>query len=303
MLTRSQKRVLLIIPVVLSLLLVACGAGSSSSKGNITIGSKNDADSQLLASFYGLLLSKHGYNVTYKLALGQSPVVFSAIQSGAIQMYPEFTGDGLFILQSKNQSVTFTTDAQQVFSQVKSGYESQFKLTWLDPAYNLNDSYAICTSQQEASTLHATSLADLAPVANTLVISTQQDGVDAAIKPVQQAYGYTFKSQIQQNETLGYDTVLSGQAQLNVCYTTDPLILSKNFVVLKDPKNVFPIYNPAPLVRDDFFSKHSDIQGILQPLESKLTTDEIVQLIKKVSQDHQPVQQVAQQFLQQQGLL
>ncbi|HKD76759.1 MAG TPA: glycine betaine ABC transporter substrate-binding protein, partial [Ktedonobacterales bacterium] len=124
MLTRSQKRVLLIIPLVLSLLLAACGAGSSTSKGNITIGSKNDADSQLLGQFYGLLLSKHGYNVTYKLALGQSPVVFSAIKSGAIQMYPEFTGDGLFVLQSANQSVTFTTDAQQVFSQVKTGYES-----------------------------------------------------------------------------------------------------------------------------------------------------------------------------------
>ncbi|HKD76832.1 MAG TPA: glycine betaine ABC transporter substrate-binding protein, partial [Ktedonobacterales bacterium] len=111
------------------------------------------------------------------------------------------------------------------------------------------------------------------------------------------------KSQIQQTEPLSFDTVTSGQAQVNVCYTTDPAIKSKNFVILKDTKNVFPIYNPAPLVRDDFYSKHSDIAGILSPLESKLTTDAIIQLIDQVSLDHKPVQEVAQQFLQQQGLL
>ncbi len=68
------------------------GAGIS-----LTIGSKNDPDGQLLAEMYSLLLANQGFKVTTKLALGQTPVLSAAIKSGAVDIYPEFTGTGLSI--------------------------------------------------------------------------------------------------------------------------------------------------------------------------------------------------------------
>ncbi|TMB82234.1 MAG: glycine/betaine ABC transporter substrate-binding protein, partial [Chloroflexi bacterium] len=81
------------------LILAACGSSGSSSGSNtpstsskvpITVGSKLDPEAQLLGEMYVLLLRKDGFTVNPKLALGQTPTVFAALKSGAIDLYPEF---------------------------------------------------------------------------------------------------------------------------------------------------------------------------------------------------------------------
>jgi glycine betaine/choline ABC-type transport system substrate-binding protein len=247
---------------------------------------------------YALLLENAGYTVTQKIPLGQTPVLDAAIKSGAIDIYPEFTGTSLTVYKLPQ-----TSDPQQAYQSVASYYESTFKLTWLNAAYGLNDSYGICTSQANAAKYHLSSLDDLVAQSGKLVLATQDDGVAAAEQPVEKGYNITFKSVVKITEQLSFGAVTKGDADLNVCYTTDPNIVTNNFVVLKDTKNVFPVYNPAPVVRDALLSKSPAIKATLNPLASKLTTDEIVKLIKQVSVDHQQPLAVAKTWLQSQGLL
>ncbi len=276
-------------------------AGSSTSGAkNVkpTIGSKLDVDGQLNAEMYALLLQDKGYSVTTKLGLGQTPVLDQAIKSGSIDIYPEFTGTAITTMKLQP-----TQDAKQAYQEVKAAYEDRFKLTMLDPAYQLNDSYAICTSQDVAKKYSLNTLDDLKPVAGKLSIAAQQDGIDAAVNPVQDGYGLQFAKVVQISEQLSFDAVKKGDVDLNVCYTTDPAILVNNFVVLKDTKNVFPIYNPAPLVRDQVLQQAPDIATTLNALQPHLTTDVMVNLIKQVSIDHKSVEEVARAFLQQEGLI
>lgn len=297
---RGVRAVSIVVLVVVALLgLVACGGDDSDSSAvKLTIGSKLDVDGQLNAQMYALLLEDKGYDVTTKLGLGQTPVLDQAIKSGSIDIYPEFTGTAISTLKLQP-----TQDAQQAYEEVKAAYENQFKLTMLDPAYELNDSYAICTSQDVATQHNLKSLDDLTAIGNTLSVAAQQDGIDAAVNPVQDAYGFTFSKVVQISEQLSFDAVKKGDVDLNVCYTTDPAIVVNNFVVLADSKNVFPIYNPAPLVRDDVLAKTPDIAGTLNALQPHLTTDVILDLIKQVSIDHKSVEDVARAFLQQEGLI
>jgi osmoprotectant transport system permease protein len=133
-------------------------SGSKPGAGiNLTIGSKNDADGQLLAEMYSLLLANQGFNVTTKLMLGQTPVLDAAIKSGQVDIYPEFTGTGLSLGSLPN-----TTDPQQAYTEVKNYYEQQFHITWLAAAFNLNDSYGYCTSKANATKYHLQSIGDLA---------------------------------------------------------------------------------------------------------------------------------------------
>ncbi|HEX8728621.1 MAG TPA: glycine betaine ABC transporter substrate-binding protein [Ktedonobacterales bacterium] len=289
--------------LALALPLAACGtSGSGSGKPGsgvtVVVGSKLDPDGQLLGEMYILLLQNQGFTVTPKLALGQTPVLFNAIKSGAIDIYPEFTGTAATRL-----NVASTQDAQALFNSVKSADESQNHITWLDAAYGLNDSYAICTSQTVSSSKSLTTLDQLTTMGSSLTIASPQDGIDAAVTPVQTGYGFKFKNVTQISEPLGFDAVKQGSADVNVCYTSDPAIVVNNFVVLKDSKNVFPIYNPAPLVRDSVLQKSPSIAATLNALAPKLTTDAQVALIKKVAIDHQSVASVAKTFLQDQGLL
>ncbi|HEV7125821.1 MAG TPA: glycine betaine ABC transporter substrate-binding protein [Ktedonobacterales bacterium] len=302
-LSSAYARRLGVVLLLAVLTLAGCGGGGSGTssqpgKGiSLTIGSKNDPDGQLQAEMYSLLLANQGFSVTTHLALGQTPVLDAAIKSGAVDMYPEFTGTALSLLNLPN-----TTDPHQAYAAVKAAYEQQFHVTWLDPAYNLNDSYGICTSQANATKYNLHSLADLPAAASQLTIAEQQDA-KTILAPVEAAYGITFKGTTQITEPLSFPAVTQGSAQVNECYTTDPNIVTQNFVLLTDSKNAFPVYNPAPIVRDATLAKSSAIASTLNALEPKLTTANTLALIKQIAIDHTSVEQVAKTFLKQQGLL
>jgi glycine betaine/choline ABC-type transport system substrate-binding protein len=194
-------------------------------------------------------------------------------------------------------------DPKAAYNTVADYYSKNLKLTWLDAAYNLNDSYAICTSQENATKFNLHSNADLAAQNGNLKIASQDDGVQAAVDPVKQGYNVNFKEVVSLAEQLSFAAVKNGDVDLMVCYTTDPGIVTNNFVVLTDPKGVFPNYNPAPVVRDDLLSKSPAVKDTLNPLASKLTTADQVALIKQVSLDKKTVHEVAKAYLQQKGLL
>jgi len=294
------------------LTLAGCGGGGSGTTGgtstpkpgagiSLTIGSKNDPDGQLLAWMYSLILTNQGYNVTTKTALGQTPVLDQAIKSGAVDMYPEFTGTGIGVYKLQSSQ-----DAQTLYTTVKNYYETNFKITWLDPAYNLNDSYGLCTSQAIANQYNLKKMSDLSAVAGQLTLGGQQDFTDpqqGVFPPVATAYGLHFKKTVNISEQLGFGAVQKGDIQINECYTTDPAIVVNNFVLLQDDKNAFPLYNPAPIIRDSTLAKSPAIATFLNPLEMHLTTDSQTALIKQVAVDHQKPEDVARAFLKAQGLI
>jgi osmoprotectant transport system substrate-binding protein len=296
---------LLGVVVFLSVLILAgCGGGGSGSTASkpgtgisVIVGSKKDADGQLLASMYALLLQHQGYSVTSKLALGDTTVLDGAIKSGAVDIYPEFNGTALNVYK-----LPTTQDPQRAYTEAKNYYAQHFQLTWLDPALKLNDSYGICTSASNAQKYHLTSLADLSSVASQLTLGLQQDAV-SVYQPVYSAYNIHFKNTTFISEQLSFDAVTHGDIGVNECYTTDPAIVTSNFKLLTDPKNVFPPYNPSPVVRNQLLSKSSAVRTTLNALPSHLTTAKITALIKQVSIDNKDPMAVAQSFLKSERLI
>lgn len=293
------------------LTLAACGTNvnvgtGSGSKGTVTIGSKLDNESQLIAKMYTLLLQKAGYKVNEKAALGNSSIIFQAITSGAIDLYPEFTATGLNKL-----NIPSTYNPQQDYQNVKNGFQKQYNLVWLNPS-PLNDGYDICTSKSESQKLGITTLSQLAPQVSNLTLTSPSDGI-SFIDGLQHTYGFSTKS-FKQTKTvdyaLGFQAVSSGQSQVTVCYGTDATVPQQNFIFLQDDKNGFPAFNPAPVVRSSVLNKYPDIAPTLNKLAPDLTTDVSIQLQEQVAQIHnggassaQAITQVATSFLKSKRLL
>ncbi|HLI87768.1 MAG TPA: glycine betaine ABC transporter substrate-binding protein [Ktedonobacteraceae bacterium] len=316
---RSLRAHLLTIMVVIPLLaLAACGtsgnspssSGSSSSgsasKGPIIVASKLDTESQLIAKMYTLLLQKAGFTVNEKPALGNSTIIFQAIKSGAIDLYPEFTATGLNAL-----NIPSSFDPQKDYQTVKQGFEQQYHITWLDMS-PLNDGYALCTSQQESQKLGITTISQLAPKVSSLILTSPSDGI-AFVDDLKSTYGFTTRS-FKQTQTidyaLGFQAVSSGKSQITVCYTTDGTVKQKNFIFLQDDKNGFPQFHPAPIVRDAVLQKYPQIATTLNPLAPDLTTDVSIQLQDQVASKKaggesvsQAITDVATSFLKSKGLL
>lgn len=300
---------LLGVVLMLSILTLAgCGGGGSGSTSgkpgsgiSLTVGSKKDADGRLLAEMYVLLLEKQGFTVNPKLGLGDNKVLDQAIKSKNVDIYPDFNGTAL-----GNYGLPATSDPQKAYQEARDYYEQNFKITWLDPALQLNDSYGICTSQSVASKYSLKTLDDLAKVANQLTLAGQVDFTDpktGVFPPVAKAYAINFKNTKTLDESLGFAAVTSGQVDVNECYTTDPHIVTNNFILLQDSKSAFPAYNPSPLVRDEVLQKSPVIKDTLNALATHLTTDKITKLIKEVTLDGKSEKSVATEFLTSEGLL
>jgi len=308
-------KLLLLFALVPMLILSACGSSGSSSNSSgtttptkvpITVGSKLDTEAQLLGEMYVLLLQKAGYTVNSKLALGQTPVVFDALKSGAIDLYPEFTGTGLNILGVKS---AYNPDKD--YQTVKNGFEQQYHITWLDQA-PLNDGYALCTSKAESQKLGVTTLSQLAPKVPQLTLATQSDGV-TFFDNLESIYGFktaSFKSVKKVDYAIGFQAVKSGSADVTECYTTDGSVTTQGFIFLDDDKHGFTEFHPAPIVRDSILQSDPGIAAALNPLAPDLTTQVSIDLQAQVTQKKasgesvsQAVKEVATSFLQSKGLL
>ena len=309
-LTHSRVKIVMLLAALSLLLLSACGSttggngGGGSSKVPITIGSKLDVENQLLAEMYSLLLTKAGYSVTTKLALGQTPTLSSAIKSGAISLYPEFTGTAL-----SQVNATSSYDPQKDYQTVKSAFEQQFHITWLDYS-PLNDGYAICTSQAESQKV-GTTLSQLASKVSQLTLATQSDGI-TYIDLLKNTYGFStsnFKSLKKVDYSIGFQAVKNGEAQVTECYTTDGTVTSGGFIFLQDDKHGFPEFHPAPIVRDSVLQSDPQIAPVLNKLAPLLTTDISISLQNQVAQKAssmsktEAIKQVATSFLQSNGLM
>jgi osmoprotectant transport system substrate-binding protein len=286
--------------IALIILASAVFAGCTNTNGiHLVVGGKLDIEAQLLTKMYVLLLRHAGFDVVEKAATGGNDVVFNAIRSGQINIYPEFTTDGLARL-----GLSATHNLKQDVNNLELGYESRYHITWLDVAPKLNDTYGICTLKSLASQLNISSISQLARIAPQLTLATPPDGqsdpnVIPRLKPV---YGITFGKITTIAEEQSFQNVIQGQAQLNICYTTSPLIAQNNFVLLSDDKHAFPDYYPAPIVRDDVLNNAPQIRGILNPLGSRLTSEVSIMLQAQVIAGF-TVTQVATTWLESQGLL
>ncbi len=256
-----------------ALVIAAVPGGSpgaaAAGKPHLTVGGKLDTEAQLLTKLYVLVLRHAGFAVTEKSKLGTNDIVHNAITSGQIDLYPEFTATGLARLKLKS-----TRNDQKDYALVKAGYEKQFHLTWLDMS-PLNDTYGICTSEANAMKLGTTKISGLAPQASKLTVASPPDGTsDPNVLPGMKAvYGFAFGKVTVLDEALTFTAVQQGKADVNVCYTTIALIAKDHFVLLDDDKNLFPIYHPAPVVRDATLQKAPGIAAALNPLAPKLTSE------------------------------
>jgi osmoprotectant transport system substrate-binding protein len=101
---------------------------------------------------------------------------------------------------------------------------------------------------------------------------------------------------------LAYQALKDGQIDVGMGFATDGRIAAFNFVNLKDDKQFFPVYNPAPVVRKKILDKYPEIKKILAPLEENLSTSEMQAMNKAVDVEHKSEADVAKAWLKKKGL-
>src|SRR6478735_10959401 len=145
--------------------LAALAFAGQAAAQTIKVGSKNFTEQFIVAELYAAALEAAGFKVERKINLGATLVAHEALRTGAIDLYPEYTGTGLGAV-IKAQGPT-ESDPEKAYQTVKAFYEKEFKLTWLKPS-GVNNGYAMVVRPETAQSMNLKTLSDLAKVAGKL---------------------------------------------------------------------------------------------------------------------------------------
>ncbi|MFE4578778.1 ABC transporter substrate-binding protein [Streptomyces chartreusis] len=276
------------------------GSGGDSGDGkSIVVGSANFPENQLLAEIYAEALEAKGLKVTRKFDIGAREVYYDQVVKGGIQVFPEYNGALLATAVDKSSTVTGTED---INAELKKKLPSSVEI--LDSA-EAQDKDSVTVTAETAEKYNLKTLADLKPVAGKWTI-----GAGSEFKTrtqgwigLKKIYGVEF-GKFQPLDAGAQSTLLkllnSDKVQAANIYTTDPAIVEDKLVVLEDPKNLFSSQNVTPLVYKS--AVNDTARAALNGVSAKLTTEDLVEMMKKLVNDKEDAATVAKEWLTKAGL-
>lgn len=278
----------------------------------VVVSSKIDTEGGVLGNIILSVLSHNGIEVTDKLQLGATPVVREALVTGAIDIYPEYTGNAAYFFNRAEDPIW--KDAAKAYEEAAKLDLEANKLVWLTPS-SANNTWGVAIRKDLANSEKIITFSDFGKYiagGGQVVLAASSEFVNsaAALPAFQTAYGFTLKPD--QLITLsGGDTAATIAAAANqtnnanaaMVYGTDGGIAASGLVLLEDDKSVQPVYQPAPVVRKDILDKNPQIAELLKPVFAKLDAATLQELNGRVQVGGEPAKAVATDFLTKNGFL
>jgi osmoprotectant transport system substrate-binding protein len=285
--------------------------GATGDLPQITVGSAGFYESALIAEIYAQALEAEGFTVNRQLELGARDVQFAAFTSGEIDLMPEYIGSMVrFLAENQELEGEATADTDETLSTL------QEQLGQLDPASTALDASpgtnadGFVVRQETADELGLETMSDLAEVADQLAWGLPPEcGDNPSCGPgLLETYGIDITTLDVNN----YDACTTPMAEaLNaseidvaeVC-TTQPEIERFNFVLLEDDGGLAPAQNIAPILTQELADAGgATLEETLNAVSEKLTTEELTSLGVLVAVEQQSYEDVASQWLADNGLV
>ena len=273
----------------------------------IKIGSDGFYEAKLMGEIYAQVLEHAGYTVERNLGLGARDVTSAALESGQIDLKPEYIGSGLGFYDKTKPTGDADANAAALgeILATKGGGISVLAFT---PAQDTN---AFVVRGDTASEKSLAKISDLTAIAGDLKWGLPPE---CATNPLcggalKDAYGIDVTT-LQVTPLGACDApiaeALNGKAidVAELC-STQPAIAQFGFVVLDDDKKTQPAENIAPIVRNDYLAKVDEaaFRALLDAASAKMTTDELTKLGVSVAVDQKDIADVAHDWLVAQGLM
>ncbi|ARU45272.1 ABC transporter substrate-binding protein [Corynebacterium silvaticum] len=274
--------------------LTACGSIESIEGGRdysgIVVGSQAYYSNEVIAEIYAQALEKAGHKVDRQFQIGQREVYMAEVENGSIDVFPEYSGP---LLQYWKPDTTAWLP-EDVYAELQSALPDKLQVLNQAEASD-QDSYVVTKEYSEEHGVE--SIQDLRKVQNiTLGANSEAEdrpngpkglksvyGVDAAFTPIEDSGG-----------PLTVKALKDGDIQLAIIYSADPSIAANNLVSLKDPKGQFLSSRVVPLASKTL---DADAVAVLNAVNAKLTTQDLIQLNMRSVTEQLPSALIAKEWL------
>ena len=284
-----KKWLFRLITILFGMILVACGSNDET----IQVGSKDFTESLLVSEIYALALEDNGYEVERIQSIASS-VIPQSLESGEIDLYPEYTGTSLMTIFN----LPLQTDPDAVAETIREEYEA-IGLTTLDYA-PANNAQGIAIRTDAAEELGIATISDFQANAGEIRFASQGefDLREDGLVGLAEVYGeFNFADSTVYDNSLKYQILRSDEADATPAYTTDgQLVNTDEFLVLEDDKNFWPPYNLVPVINQEVLEANPDLADILNAINADLTTEQVIELNAAVDIDGREYEEVAAEY-------
>ena len=271
--------------------------GGEAPAGALAVGSQAYYSNEIVAELFAQVLEKAGFTVDRQLQIGQREVYMPELESGALDLLPEYLGN---LLQHYEPDAG-SASPEEVHSSLEGALPEGLRVLSFAEASD-QDSYTTTSDFASAHSLAA--IGDLASVDEKLTIAANSEfetrpygpegaksvyGVDIAVVPVEDSGG-----------PLTVQALLDGDVQLADIYSADPSIAENDLVVLEDPESMILPQNVVPVVSEKIDEKAAEaIEGVI----AELSADDLVELNRQSVVDQASSADIATGWLTEKGLL
>ena len=290
-----------------ALALAACGSaesvGGNASTGSsengsttLVVGSQDYYSNEIIAEAYAQALEGAGFTVDRQLRIGQREVYMPEIEAGAIDVFPEYTGNLLQYLDA--DATARSTD--EVYAALQTALPSGLRALEQAPATD-QDSYVVTADFAAAHSL--ASIGDLAG-AGTLTLGGNSELQTRPYGPtgLSQTYGVTvgFTPIEDSGGPLTVKALKDGDIQLANIYSSDPALADGTLKVLDDPKGLFLASHVVPLASSRV---NDDATAVINRVSAALDAQDLVEMNRASTVEQKSASQIAHEWLISEGLL
>ena len=266
----------------------------------ITVGSFNFPESVILAEIYGQALEAKGYPIERNLNLGSRELIFPELQSGAIDLLPEYLGSAI--------AVGFGEEAPTDTAAAVTALQGLFDATGvqvLEPAPGQDKNVFVVTGDF-ASSNGVSSISDLADVGEiTLGGPPECEERETCYLGLVDTYGLSNLSfESIQEGSARIAALESGEIDITLLFSTQPVIAEKGFVALEGTDEIIAPENIVPVINGEIIDAYgSDMVDLINSISELITTDVLLDLNGRVEIQAQNPDDVATDWLTENGFL
>ncbi|MGE5147686.1 MAG: glycine betaine ABC transporter substrate-binding protein, partial [Candidatus Eiseniibacteriota bacterium] len=256
----------------------------------VRIGSKEFTESIVLGNMLVQLARDAGSTVQFRPGLGGTRVLWDALRTDQIDIYPEYTGT---LIQEILSAEHLKNETELRAALARHGLVMSRPL-------GFNNTYGIGMMKKEAKRLGIRTISDLARHPDLRLgfsneFMSRADGWpalrDAYRLPQTQVNGL--------EHDLAYRGLASGSIDAIDIYTTDAEIAYYDLAVLDDDRHHFPVYDAVWLYRADLARRAPAAIAAFKRLEGAIDAKAMTRLNARVKIDREPENAVAADFLRQ----
>jgi osmoprotectant transport system permease protein len=231
----------------------------------LKVGSKRFTESYIL----GEVLVRAAGDAVHRPGLGNTGILYAALRSGSIDLYPEYTGTiAKEIL--KLEGNPGIAELQRALAPLGLG---------VGVPLGFNNGYALAMREDPAQRLGIRSLSDLARQTGLkLGLSQEFLGRADGWPGLKSAYAIPFAPPSGLDHGLAYEAIAAGRIDVMDIYTTDAKIDRFQLRVLEDDRKYFPRYDAVLLYRLDVPQHFAEAWGRLQKLEKRIDEKTMIRL-------------------------